>query len=650
MRDDSLLQKPLNGPVEPILKVGIVLVIFCSLLPLFLFEIPNGVDWIGFATLSELYAVNGSTELIKPASVSWTYPPAFPALAAWLQVLLDIPASDAVHLLGRLSLMSLLLGVAGLAQRWNAAAYTLIACALGFGLFVKAHDTGYPTIASLIGLIIGCCILFSDKVERTWTDHLLLALIILLTGLIHPSGAIYLAALMLADVTARWRLNRIENSRFFIATILTLFVAMLVTMIFFSSRMSGMEVHAEYGWQGGSALLLYNGPILLGLGVWSAWRMRHTLHGASLGIWLVLLWLISTLHLLAGIEILSILTLFSYVLYSMALHAFHIPLALLVGILLSSEKSIQTKQIQHIPNWLAKTCVSICIIFLIIGQSALIILASHDEVRVDNRLEGELREYLEALPQGSIIYSEQAHWGFHIGAPEGLHFTSYPVIGLMEEDGDLQDRATTAIRADDIEALHELGIEYAVTSPMGLLAPTLLESDFWQVIARDNGMRLWGLVENSNGSNIGILSAPKESDCLEPCRWRPDIWNEHRWWNHSEISSHRAFVSEGSISWNSVISTELNQSNVELELFFDAPAGITVEFSTAGGSKSLTSKGGWQSLMITVQNPNENMRFTVSVEDGGHSWLNPSGLTGRGDRLFDETGVRVHWVEITSAT
>ena len=265
-------------------------------------------------------------------------------------------------------------------------------------------------------------------------------------------------------------------------------------------------------------------------------------------------------------------------------------------------------------------------------------------------MEGELREYLETLPQGSIIYSEQAHWGFYIDAPDGLHFTSYPVIGLMEEDGDLQDRATTAIRADDIDTLHDLGIQYAVTSPMGLLAPTLLESDFWQVITRDDGMRLWGLIENNNGSNIGILSAPKESDCREPCQWRPDIWSEHRWWNHSEISSHRAFLNQGSISWSSVISTELNHSNVELELFFDAPSGITVEFSTAGGSKSLTSKGGWQSVQITVQVLDENMMFTVSVQDGGQLWLNPSGLTGRGDRLFDETGVRVHWVEITSAT
>ena len=27
-------------------------------------------------------------------------------------------------------------------------------------------------------------------------------------------------------------------------------------------------------------------------------------------------------------------------------------------------------------------------------------------------------------------------------------------------------------------------------------------------------------------------------------------------------------------------------------------------------------------------------------------WINPSGLSGRGDRVFDTTGVRLHWLEI----
>ena len=645
LNDEAILQEPLNLSVSSLLKIGIVLVIFCSLLPLFLFEVPNGVDWIGFATLSNLYVVQGMTELSAPAQVSWTYPPAFPALAAWLQILLDIPASDAVHLLGRLSLMSLLLGIAGIAQRWNAAAYTLISCALGFGLFVKAHDTGYPTIASLIGLIIGCSLILQNKSERTRTEHSLLAFVILITGLIHPSGSIYLAALMLAELIAKWRLNGITSNRMIIATVLTLILATLVTIIFFSSRMKGMDIHAEYGWQGGAALLLFNGPILLILGLWSAWRMRHVPHGLTLGAWLGVLWIISTIHLLAGLEIFAVLTLFSYVLYSMALHAFHIPLALLVGILLTSavENNISVKT--DIPNWLPKASVALCIIFLIIGQSALIILSSHDEIRVDNRLNGDLKQYLEEMPHGTIIYSEQAHWGYYTDAPKGIHFTSYPIIGLMQEDGEIQDRATSAIRSDDLETLQKLGIRYALSSPMGLLAPTLLESELWKVIAQENGMRLWVLANNVGDFNQGLLSTPSQDDCQNTCQWRPDSWSKHRWWGHDEITDSRAFLSQGTISWKSNTST-LNQTNVNIELFFDAPRGVELEFSTSVKSKSVLSKGGWQSIILSNQSSQGDFTFTVNVDKGGQLWLNPSGLTGRGDRLFDESGIMIHWVEI----
>ena len=28
------------------------------------------------------------------------------------------------------------------------------------------------------------------------------------------------------------------------------------------------------------------------------------------------------------------------------------------------------------------------------------------------------------------------------------------------------------------------------------------------------------------------------------------------------------------------------------------------------------------------------------------TWLNPSGLSGRGDRIIDTTGIRLHWLEI----
>jgi len=40
---------------------------------------------------------------------------------------------------------------------------------------------------------------------------------------------------------------------------------------------------------------------------------------------------------------------------------------------------------------------------------------------------------------------------------------------------------------------------------------------------------------------------------------------------------------------------------------------------------------------------------TMIIEaGGGNSWINPIGLSGRGDRIFDETGLRLHWIELRS--
>jgi len=640
-----------NKDNRALLKVAIALVLFCSLLPLFLFRVPNGVDWIGFATLSKLYASTGVAELSQPHSVSWTYPPAFPALAAWLQTILDIPASDAVHLLGRLTLLAVILGIGGIAEKWNAGAMTLVATALGFGLFVKAHDSGYPTLAAQTGVIIGIVMTIQNNAQNSRIHHTLLALVVLLTGIIHPTGSIYLVLLISAGMLFRFRLSKERDDDALIAALATLTAATVVTLYFFSSKMEGMPIHAEYGWQGGYAMLLYNSPILLGLGIWSSWRYKDSLEGGILGLWLLLLWLLTFLHLLSGLEFLAMLTLFSYVLYSMALHAFHIPLALLAGIILSKNSRLnlnETNANSSLPEWLPRTAIALCLCFLIIGQSAIIALSNHQEVLVHSDGDDSILSHLEALPSGSLVYTEQAHWGFIIEAPEHIQFTSHPILGMMEDESDLQDRATSAIRADDGVALKEMGVKYALSSPMSLLGATLVESRWWRPMAVEDGARLWSMGSHATSGQKGMMSTPSETDCGDGCEWRPDPWREHRWWNHNGISDHRAFLTDGTISWTAELPDNIPIHGGTLELFFDAPEGLHVKFSLEGGMEMniTTTKGGWQTLILETSPFDEQVNLSIEVSGGGGLWLNPTGLTGRGDRLFDECGVRIHWVEV----
>ena len=41
--------------------------------------------------------------------------------------------------------------------------------------------------------------------------------------------------------------------------------------------------------------------------------------------------------------------------------------------------------------------------------------------------------------------------------------------------------------------------------------------------------------------------------------------------------------------------------------------------------------------------------FEISVISESKWWINPMGASGRGDALIDQTGIRVHWIEIISS-
>ena len=124
------------------ITIGIVLCGGVLLLPI-LQELPFGVDWIGFAVLSSQITENGNMILTGVNEGSWTYPPAFPALASWLAQTLDISSGRSVFVLGHYTLAILIIGAAGAMDHHGAGGHFFVTMALGFGLFAKAYDSGY---------------------------------------------------------------------------------------------------------------------------------------------------------------------------------------------------------------------------------------------------------------------------------------------------------------------------------------------------------------------------------------------------------------------------------------------------------------------------------------------------------------------------
>jgi hypothetical protein len=323
-------------PDERIIIAIIALLVGLGI-PIFAQSEPLGIDWVGFSTLAHRFATVGDASLPMPSVGRWTYPPAFPALAAYLESTLQISPQLAVHILGQLSLFYVIMGAAGAMERFGAGLQTILCIALAAGLFAKTFDSGYPTIASQLGLTVGLMVLVGPETRRDPRRDMAVAITVGAVGAIHPTGSAYLAMLLAAHVAAHL-IEPGEDARrgggMVAGTSIILGMTMIVVLGIFAPRLLERAIAAEYGWQGGFAMLLWNSPLLL-IAIPAAWRLRGTMEGRILVIWAFMLWLLSTVHLFEGLVGPGFLTLFSYVLYSMAMHGFQIPLACIAALALA---------------------------------------------------------------------------------------------------------------------------------------------------------------------------------------------------------------------------------------------------------------------------------------------------------------------------
>tara|TARA_B100001750_G_scaffold247885_1_gene275435 strand:- start:3261 stop:5801 length:2541 start_codon:yes stop_codon:yes gene_type:complete len=674
-----------------------------SLLPLLLFEYPNGVDWIGFSTLTHRLATTGDLTLPAISEGRWTYPPAFPAVSAMLESLLGMTPASAVHLVGQLSILALLWGIAGASDRWGSSGPTLLALALAPALFVKAHDSGYPTVASQLGLVVGLLVLIRPLSERKRGQDIVFAICVISTGAIHPTGALYLGTLLAAYlVVHRFGARaQVAVSRLAMTSTVVLCIAAYIVLVTFAPRLLSEPIISEYGWQGGFSLLLFNGPLLVGLAIWSIYRGRNTMEIMLLAIWVMLNWIFSLVHLLNGVIAFSFLTLLSYVLYSMALHAFHVPLAIIVGILLSDrvkltprekpisvdkmgEQMIQemlqasrqlsadeiadsaTEAIEEdagimwlpmqIPEpigkrWLMATFL-IVVFQLSIANGMLIELSNHDELRPQTNGDRKLMSSL-SLPDGSVLFTEDGHWGNPYDLPPEIGITTFPSLGLVDVKENNQGRARSAILHDDISTLQEIGVTHALTSPIGTFGPVLAASPYWQLKNDIDGSRLWELnhIPTMQSAVSSHFLYPVQDDCKDGCEWRPDPW----WMVDADQLTNRPdsqpFISEGSMELTVPLDRTSRDQTVKINVMIDAPAGLIVNIYSVDGTeiegRQFDTNGGWQQMsLITKTTLADNLSVEIVISGGGDGWINPLGITGRGDKLFDQDGVRIHWVEL----
>ena len=112
----------------------------------------------------------------------------------------------------------------------------------------------------------------------------------------------------------------------------------------------------------------------------------------------------------------------------------------------------------------------------------------------------------------------------------------------------------------------------------------------------------------------------------------------------------RAFIEEGE---NSQIRFDLIRTafvGSKACMFFESVGDID-EFTVLVNTQSSTVKNtdsGWHNHCFILNETSNIIAMEIFWHDSTSpsTWLNPSGLSGRGDRIIDTTGIRLHWIEI----
>jgi hypothetical protein len=282
------------------------------------------------------------------------------------------------------------------------------------------------------------------------------------------------------------------------------------------------------------------------------------------------------------------------------------------------------------PHPINKVGFAIFAIIILQISSALVVmveLSNHDELYAITEGDERIQSMLSDLPAGSIIYNENAHWGHILNMEPDIGITAIPSLGLLHQTQSVQNIITNAIIKNDITNLQMEGITHAVSSPMGVMGWYLASSPWWELLADEDGSRLWEL-----RGNIAVFSESVFIK-IEGENMRPDPWESHRFNDPFNFGSNRLHLYSG--TKNVIIDSTSDQMVcLVTEKIGDVEASFEGEIIQGSGWTQTCVQGGFS-------------EYEIKVESKSHYWLNPLGLSGRGERIIDQTGLRIHWIELS---
>jgi len=155
---------------------------------------------------------------------------------------------------------------------------------------------------------------------------------------------------------------------------------------------------------------------------------------------------------------------------------------------------------------------------------------------------------------------------------------------------------------------------------------------------------------NSNGlASTSEFSVVNSNTCQDECEMRIDPWSGHRFSKLDDFTDNRAFIEEGKNAEIEFIHTGSIIENATVCMVYEMVGdigGLEIIHSEII-SVPLDSFSGWNQKCWMMDYNQDNLQLEFDWKDSSSDWwLNPTGLSGRGDRIIDTTGIRIHWLEI----
>ena len=622
---------------------------FLLLSPVFVLDIPYGVDWIGFSNVLVALNQSGTMSFTEPNLGAWIYPPGFISAASLLSISPNMHEFQALMILGFYSLFAVVLGVFAVGEKYNAGIFCGLMMFLGVGLFAKSFDSGWPTIASQIPVLVGLLILQDSDFSIEIDNMLKLLLTIIGAFIIHPTGAISL--LVLIFVVLFIQTNKVSKREYRVAFIVIMFLIIFVSSLL-ASNLTNLEQFSEYGWQGGTVLIKYNAPLCF-IAFYFMVKYQEDTALNILSKWFIITWIFSFLHLLPILEELPAFKLLGYLCYSMGLHMFHIPFSLISGIgLMLGLQSINDNEESknHFNHFNSKQAISlllVCCLLVPIGMLALIQTEENKHNFATTSSTLELIDLVNSMEIDSVVYTENSHWGYLQIEELNFQTTSIPRLGLMVENNYVQSEATRAILSNDFQTLELLGIEYAITSPMGSLHYSLIESGSWKIVLDVDGSRLWKLEVNTGSINIQAFALGELNCGEEDCTKVKDLWRDYRYNDQLLLGDDRVKLSkEATIR----LPVDIANDSVEACLLYEVRGNVdqfSLRFSSNNNSidANFNTSPGWHlDCANNISSGSIELQFDVQISNNIR-FVNPSGFSGRGDYLLEKPGIVLHHFE-----